>query len=281
MLDDGETMLTMAIEVGKKVLAGCGLTGEDIDLLIIATETPEYLWPTNALVVFKELGINRKAQFYDANSNCLGMMNAVSTATLTLKGSSKMKRALVIGSDQFSIAANKSNEYLYPLFGDSACAVVLEKTDDTENGIIDINFLGDGTRALDCVLYPKNGFSDVICNKSELELYWEDFDAGFIPGAAYELNNELLTRNSLTLNDVDTFCYSQYALALTKNISQRFNIDLNKFVYVGDKYGYTGTNSPFVALNEAVKNGTVKRGDLVNLWSIGTFWTSCGILMRY
>lgn len=279
--NDEETIITMSTKAGKKVLESCNLTGDDIDLLIVVTETPEYIWPTNALVVFKELAINSKAQFYDMNANCLGMMNAVTTANLMLKGSTKMKRALVIGSDQFSIVNNKENEYLYPLFGDSACAVILEKTDDSDSGIIDSSFLSEGTKALDYVLFPRKGFSDVFNNNSKLDSNWEDFDAGFFPDVAYELNNELLKRNSLSFNDVNAFCYSQYAMALTKKISNRFNVDLDKFVYVGDKYGYTGTNSPFIALNEAVKNGTIKRGDIVNLWSIGTFWTSCGILMKY
>lgn len=279
--DDDETMVTMAIKTGEKVLKSCNLTGKDIDLLIIASQTPEYLWPTNALVVFKNLGINHRAQFYDMNSNCLGMMNAVSTANLTLKGNPRMKRALVIGSEQFSIINNQTNEYLYPLFGDSACAVVLEKTEDENMGILDVDFLGDGERSLDCVLFPKNGFSDVFRNNSKLENFWEGFDAGFIPGVAYDLNKEILERNSMSFDDVDMYCYSQYAIGMLRGISELYKIDLRKFIYVGDKYGYTGTNSPFVALHDAVKSGAVKRGDTVNLWSIGTFWTTCGILMKY
>ena len=279
--DENENMITMATKAGEKVLKSCNLTGEDIDLLIIATQTPEYIWPTNALVIFKNLGINHKAQFFDVNSNCLGMMNAVSTANYTLKSNPRMKRALIIGSEQFSIVNNKDNEYLYPLFGDTACAVVLEKTEEN-TGIIDIDFLGDGERALDCVLYPRKGFSDLFRNKdSKIDTFWDNFDASFIPGVAYELNKGILERNSLTFNDVDMYCYSQYAIGMLNGISQMYNVDLSKFIYVGDKYGYTGTNSPFVALHDAVKSGAVKRGDTVNLWSIGTFWTTCGILMRY
>lgn len=83
------------------------------------------------------------------------------------------------------------------------------------------------------------------------------------------------------VDDIKAFCFSQYALPLIKNCSKELNIPLHKFIYIGDKYGYTGTSSPFIALYEAVKKGDVKRGDLVDLWTVGTNWTTCHILLKY
>ncbi len=281
---EDETTVTMAVEAGKKVLESCNLTGEDIDLLIISTQSPEYIWPTNALVVFRDLKIKKSAQFFDLNDNCLGMLSATATANSIIKANPSVKRALIIGAENFSAVHNKECEYLYPLFGDSAVAMILEETDDESAGILDVEFLSDGENALNYVLFPDIGFNAYFKNNKEnrpLSNIWRGFDAGFIPEQAYKLQKTINGRNGIDFKDIDCFCYSQYAIGLTRGVSQMFNEDIDKFIYVGDKYGYTGNNSPFVALCEGVKSGRIKRGDLVSVWSIGTFWTCCSILMRY
>lgn len=280
--NENETTITMAVEAGKKVLESCNLKGEDIDLLIISTQTPEYLFPTNSLVVFKDLCIKKDAQFFDLNSNCLGMINATATANSIMKANANVKHALVIGSENASDITNPECEYLYPLFGDSACAIILERTNDKTVGILDTEFLSDGENALNYVLYPDKGFKGYYKDPTKrLTSIWKKFDASFIPEQAYKLQTKINARNNITFDDIDCFCYSQYAKGLTKGISEVFNANINKFIYVGDKYGYTGNNSPFMALCEGIKSGRIKRGDLISIWSIGTFWTSCGILMRY
>lgn len=280
--DENENMITMAVKAGQKALESCNLTGDDIDLLVVSTQTPEYIWPTNSLIIFGKLNINPRAQVFDQNANCLGMLTAVANANAAMRGTPEFKRALIIGSDNFSMINNPESEYLYPIMGDSACAVILEKTDNENEGILATEFLSDGSAALTAARCPKNGFKKLFSDKDEkICNWWDPFDAGFVPEQVCKLNAELTKRTGIFVKDIDHFCYSQYAKSMSVGIAQSLDVDFDKFIYVGDKYGYTGTTSPFIAMYEGIKSGKIKRGDLISMWSVGIFWTTCGIYMRY
>lgn len=280
--NDKENIITMASEAGKKVLESCNLTGDDIDLFIFTTQTPEYIWPNNSIIIFENLKINPKAQVFDLNANCLGMLTAVLNANSVMKGNPRVNRALIIGSDEFSTVSNRNNEYLYPILGDSACAVVLEKTENENEGILDFEFCSCGEPALTCARYPNNGFKELFLDKNkELFTWWDPADTSFLSDVAINEVNEISRRTGIANRDVDHFCHSQFAKSLIRNIAKGIDVDFDKFVYVGDKYGYTGTTSPFVSLYEGIKSGKIKRGDTVSMWSVGLFWVTCALIMRY
>lgn len=280
--NEKENILTMATKAGEKVLKSCNLTGKDIDLFIFSTQTPEYIWPTNSIIVFGNLDINPNAQVFDLNANCLGMLTAILNANSVMKGNPRVNRALIIGSDEFSTVSNPNNEYLYPILGDSACAVVLERTEDENEGILDIEFYSQGKTATECSRYPNNGFKELFLHKDrEMFTWWDPVDASFLSDTAIKDINAINQRMGIDVTDIDHFCYSQFNKSLIKRIAKGIDVDFDKFVYIGDEYGYTGTTSPFIALYEGIKSGRIKRGDMVSIWSVGLWWVTAALIMRF
>ena len=99
--------------------------------------------------------------------------------------------------------------------------------------------------------------------------------------SAADIMTKMLRENGLTKDDISMFCFSQFALANIQKIRELMDIDETKSIYIGDKYGYTSTSSPFIALYEAIKQGSVKRGDYIMFWTIGTGSESIVVLYKY
>ena len=278
-----DSTITLAVKAAEKVLKKAGLTAQDIDLIIVSSQCPEYTWPSQAVIVHGMLQANPRAQVYDLNVNCAGMAVAFDSACKNLMSSKTAKRALVIGSDCMSFVSDSNDELTYPLFGDAACAVILERDDEVlDRGFIDSESVTYG-QAWDSVTYPVNGFSNTPIEERKY-VRWGDFDNTHITTVCLQGLEKILERNNLTHNDVDLQCYSQYALASLVEIKEEIESKGHKvknMKFVADKYGYTGTTSPFMALYEAINQGEIKRGDLINIWTIGVTWSACNILIRY
>lgn len=279
--DDAENTLTMGIESSKKALASAGLKGSDIDMVVFSTQVPEYLTPTNAVKVHEAIQGSKDAVVLDSNANCSGMVLAVEQASVYMLGNKHIKRALVVGSDHLSLMADPEQEIAYGMFGDASCSVVLEKIEsDEETGFIDAKY-HTYTGYIDKIHYPASGISKSAMLGKIDKLNFEQFPASFGTPIIYELIETLLERNNLSVKDVDAFCLSQFAFGDTMKIQEHFNISGEKLHYVGDKYGYTGTTSPFMALNEGVKNGKIKRGDTVLFWTVGAGHQFVAMLFKY
>lgn len=279
--NENENTLTMGIESAHKALASAGLNGRDIDMIVFSTQVPEYLTPTNAVKVHEAIQGSQDAVVMDSNANCSGMVLAVEQASVYMLGNRHIKRALVIGSDHLSLMADPEQEIAYGMFGDASCAVVLEKIEsEEETGFIDAKY-HTYTGFIDKIHYPANGVSkSAVVGKID-KLNFEQFPASFGTPIIYELIESLLERNELTIEDVDAFCLSQFAFGDTMKIQEHFDIAGEKLHYVGDKYGYTGTTSPFMALHEGVKNGKIKRGDTVLFWTVGAGHQFVAMLFKY
>lgn len=276
-----ENTLTMGIKAAQKVFDSLNITGQDIDLFIFSTQTPEYLLPTNSIAAYKALDINPRAQCYDQNCNCLGMLTAASTINDAMRSNPRIKKALLIGSETFSAITREDNEFSRTSLADLACAVVFENTDE-DAGVLDVEFYNNGDQALDFARQPNHGFrSSFDDSKLDRQLFWSPFDIGFVPGIVKEINDRLTERCGIRVEDADWFCYSQFAKGLIEMCANAINAPLDKFFYSGDKYGYTATCSPFLALYEGIKTGKVKRGDMINMWSVGIFWTTAALYMRF
>lgn len=278
-----DSTITLAVDAAEKVLKKSNLTAQDIDLIIVSSQCPEYTWPSQAVIVHGMLQANPRAQVYDINVSCAGMTVAFDSACRHLMTSKTAKRALLIGSDCMSFMADSNDELTYPLFGDSACAVILEKDDEVlDRGFIDSECATYG-QAWDSVTYPVKGFSNTPIEERKY-VFWGDFDNTHITTVCLQGLEKILKRNNLTHDDIALQCYSQYALASLLEVKEEIESKGHKvrnMKFVADKYGYTGTTSPFMALYEAIKQGEIKRGDLISLWTIGITWSSCHILIRY
>lgn len=275
-----ENSLTMAIAASKRVLEKAGIEGKEVDMIIFSSQVPELTFPTNAIFVHEAIQGKKDCIVYDSNANCAGMMIAVEQASRYMLSSPHVNKALIVGSDYLTLVANPDEEITYASFGDAAAAVLLEKT-ETDTGFIDAIYETDSSFK-DNILYPDKGFSKYALEKEFLGyIHWKPFDGAVSLPYAYEKIEKLLERNNLQIEDVDAFCFSQFALSNINRFQERFNLPEEKIIYVGDRYGYTGTSSPFVSLYEGIQSNRIQRGDIVLFWTIGGGHEFIAMLFKY
>ena len=281
MFDEDETTLSLALKAAKSVLDKANLTGNDIDVLVYSSILSEYVAPPTSILLHKELNAGRNVMCFDMNANCAGMTVALEHVSNYLISSKRAKRALIVGCDDVHSLADPNNELCYGNYGHAACAIILEKVDE-DCGIIDTEYYIN-TEESQNIMYPSNGFSSFFKSKDINELYlkWLPFDGGACVYPATDIMKKMLDEKELTTKDVSMFCFSQFALVNIQAIRKLINIDEDKSIYIGDKYGYTGTTSPFIALYEAIQQDKVKRGDYIVFWTIGSGSESVVMLYKY
>lgn len=279
MLDDEETTLSLAIKVSKLVLDKANFKGSDIDVLVYSSVLPEYILPPTSIILHKELGLKENVMCFDMNANCAGMGVALENVCNYLMSSQNAKRALIVGCDNNHVLSDPNNELCYGNFGHAACAIVLEKVDE-DCGLIDSECYIN-TSVCDKIRCPSNGFSSFLKSDNTDKLYakWLPFSTHNLIEAAVQMIKRIIKDAGLTKEDISMFCLSQLTFSNTKMIRELMDIDEDKSIYVGNKYGYTGTTSPFLVLYEAIKQGKVKRGDYIIIWTFGA--GSQGIAMLY
>ncbi|MFB6468323.1 3-oxoacyl-[acyl-carrier-protein] synthase III C-terminal domain-containing protein [Cytobacillus sp. Hz8] len=278
-----ETTLTMAIEASKNVLKKTGLTGEDLDMIVFVSATPEYLAPPNSVAIHHALNGKEESIVYDMNAACVGMIVAVEQISRNMLANPNMERALIVGSEQLHRYASKEDELTYASFGDGASAAILEKQHNTDRGFIDSVYKVN-TESLEKIALPACGLSKLYDHKTDLyekRVKWENVSNDNAFKTTVELIEKLLNRNQLTPSDIQAFCFSQLSRKNIYKVQEAFHEDVKKFPIVGTKYGYTGAASPFMAFEHAVNVGQVKKDDYVVFWSVGAGSTACAMLYKY
>ncbi|WP_110928710.1 3-oxoacyl-[acyl-carrier-protein] synthase III C-terminal domain-containing protein [Bacillus massiliglaciei] len=278
--NEKENGLTMGIEASKKVLAKSGLAGTDIDMIVFSTQIPETTFPTNSMNIHHAIEAGHETITMDSNANCAGMTLAVEQASRYMMSNPRVNRALIVGSDYNSLISDPQDAMTYANYGDAAAAVILEKT-DTDTGFIDSAYYCDSVQR-DMIRYPAQGLANAVRgNGDDKYIQWLPFDGAIALPPAYKMIDALLTRNNLTSRDIKAYCLSQYALVNIKRIQEHFQLDDNQIVYVGDRFGYTGTSSPFIALHEGIESGQISRGDYVVFWTVGAGFELTAMLFKY
>lgn len=274
-----ENSLTMGIEAAKNALAQANLTAHDIDMIVFISTTPEFLSPTNSLLIHKELNGKEETLCYDLNGNCLGMFIAVEQVTRTLITSTK-QRALLVGSDFNNVFADPQNPVTYSIFGETAVALILEK-DASDSELIDVVYQSSANFTEEIVFPPQGLTKTLRDNEESRYLHWGEFDG--IDSVKFAINTipTLLHKHNLTLDDVRLYCFSQFTQANVIAIQEGLNLSSEKVAYIGDKYGYTGNSSPFLALYDAIEKGEIKRGDYIIFWTLGAGYQAGTMLWRY
>lgn len=276
-----ETTITMGVQAALKVLEANNLKGEDIDLIAFCSQYPEYTMPSQALIVHNQIRGKSACVVLDINANCLGMLRGLDVINRYFGDKrGDITRALLIGSDCMSQFTDKANLVTLGSFADSACAVLLEYTDECGNGVIGSSDRTISDEAFGC-MYPKNGASRTPNQEFEETLTsWTDPDTNISLTAIKDALDDVLIKHELDYSDIDHFCGSQFAKPFIYNIAERCNIPEEKVIYIGDKYGYTGTSSPFIALTEGLKDGRIKKGDMVFFATVGVGISICSMLVR-
>ncbi|WP_416147266.1 ketoacyl-ACP synthase III [Salipaludibacillus sp. HK11] len=278
--NDKENGLTMAINASHHALDKAGMNGEDIDMIVFSTQVPETTFPSNAVYVHEAINGSSDALILDSNANCAGMTVAVEQASHYMRSNEHMKAALIIGSDFNSLISNPNEEITYANYGDGAAAIILEKTSEDTGFIDSISYTDSLNR--DKIKYPENGLSESLRGTGNSNhIKWLPFDGAVCMPPTYTMIEKLLDRQQLTANDVKMYCLSQFAWSNIEKFQAHFKLADSQISYVGDQFGYTGTSSPFFALNDAIKKRHLQRGDYVLFWTVGAGFQVVAVLFKY
>lgn len=274
---DGETTSDLAAEAARKALSKAGLTANDIDLIVVATATPDFTFPATATVVQNKLGITRGAAF-DVQAVCAGFVYALATAdNFLVRG--QFERALVIGAETFSRIIDWSDRSTCVLFGDGAGAVVLErqpKVGAGDKGVKSVHLRSDG-RYRD-LLYVDGGPSTTK-SVGHLRMIGNQVFKHAV-GKISESVRAAAAAANIAINDVDWFVPHQANQRILSAVAEKLGLDEEKVVSTVAEHGNTSAASVPLALAVAVDDGRVKSGDLVLIEAIGGGLTWGATLIR-
>lgn len=275
-----ESSLTLAIAAAKKVLKKTGTSAKDLDMIIFSSYLPEYVAPPSSVLLHYALGGKEECICYDINVDCTGMSTALGITAKYLSASESTNKILIVGCDIINMAADPNSEYSYGIYGDAACAMIIQKT-KSGCGLVDSKFWVNSEEHAD-IVFPGCGFSKLfqVKDPSKLRLRWKPTATVNIQDAAEKIL-ALLKRNNLTVKDIKMFCCSQSVYKFLQKIRTLLSIDKKQSLYVGGEYGYTGTTSPFIVLWKSLQEGLVQKGDYVVIWTFGSGRTNIILLLKY
>ncbi len=283
VVDAGVATSDLAKEASLSAIRKAGLTPADIDFILVATTTPDTFFPSTACVLQAKIGATN-AWGYDLLAACSGFTYALTTASQIVSAGGS-RHALVVGADVMSSIIDYTDRTTCVLFGDGAGAVVVEPSDDDGIGILDFeNYVdGNGGPAL-CM--PAGG-SRMPATRETVEqgLHYVKQDGQAVFKFAVrnmeEVCRRILERNRLTAEEIDLFVPHQASSRIILAAAQKLGLPREKIVINIDRFGNTTAGTIPLALNDAVEEGRLKRGDLVLLASVGAGFTVGGVLLRW
>ena len=271
---EGETTATLALEACRKALDHAGIAASSIDLIVLATATPDQTFPSSATKVQALLGIDDCIAF-DVHAVCTGFLYALTVADSMLRGGNA-KRALVIGAETFSRILDWDDRTTCVLFGDGAGALVLAAEEGTR-GILATKLHADGRH--NDLLFVDGGPS-TTGTVGKLRMKGREVFRHAVVNLA-EVLNEVLAAADLTATDVDWVVPHQANARILDATARKLGLDPGKVVVTVDRHANTSAASVPLALDTAVRDGRIKRGDLIVLEAMGGGFTWGAAAVRY
>ncbi|MCL6729152.1 beta-ketoacyl-ACP synthase III [Sphingomonas hankyongi] len=272
--DDSETTASLATEAAKRALEHAGVSAAEIDLIVLATATPDQTFPSSATKVQAALGINDCIAF-DVHAVCTGFLYALSVADSMLR-SGNAQRALVIGAETFSRILDWEDRATCVLFGDGAGALVLS-AEETDGGILATKLHADGRH--NDLLFVDGGPS-TTGTVGKLRMKGREVFRHAVVNLA-DVLNEVLQGAGLTSADVDWVVPHQANMRILDATARKLGLPPEKVVVTVDKHANTSAASVPLAFDAAIKDGRIKRGDLVVLEAMGGGFTWGAAALRY
>ncbi|MBZ9993228.1 beta-ketoacyl-ACP synthase III [Mesorhizobium sp. BH1-1-4] len=276
---DDETTASLGEAAARAALANAGLTPDDIDLIVLATSTPNNTFPATAVEIQNRLGMQHGFAF-DMQAVCSGFVYAVTTADLYIRGG-LAKRVLVIGSETFSRILDWSDRSTCVLFGDGAGAIVLEagEGDGTiaDRGVLAASLRSDGTHKEKLFV---DGGPSTTGTVGHLRMEGREVFKHAV-GMITDVIEATFSAAGITADDLDWFVPHQANKRIIDASAKKLGIAEQKVVVTVDLHGNTSAASVPLALSVAVADGRIKKGDLVLLEAMGGGFTWGAVLVRW
>jgi 3-oxoacyl-[acyl-carrier-protein] synthase III len=280
--DPGVASSHLGTEAAKKLLAATGVSADEIELIIVATVTPDMFFPATACLIQDRIGA-KKAWGFDLSAACSGFAYAL-TVGAQFVGAGTHKKVLVIGSDVMTSILDYKDRSTCVLFGDGAGAVLLEPAGEGD-GILDFSHDIDGSGGEN--LYMPGGGSLNPSSQETVEKrmhYVHQEGAQVFKYAVRRMSEHavnMLERNGLTSKDLALVVPHQANLRIIRGMQERLGVDDSKVMINIDHFGNTTAGTIPLGLMEAVQQKRLKKGDLVLLIAVGAGYTTGAVLMRW
>lgn len=280
--ENGTASSHLATEAAKALLAQTKTDPADIDMIIVASVTPDMMFPATACLVQDRIGA-KKAWGFDLSAACSGFAYAL-TVGGQFVGSGTHKKVLVIGSDKMSSILDYTDRATCILFGDGAGAVLLEPAAANE-GILDFEHDVDGSGGQ--FLYMPGGGSlhPATAETVEKKMHFVHQEGSqvfkYAARRMAELSARLLERNGFTKDDLALLVPHQANLRIIRAAQERLGVDDSKVLVNIDRYANTTAGTIPLGLCDAVKQGRLHKGDLVLIVTVGAGYTTGGVLLRW
>ena len=272
---DGETTATLATEAARKALASAGLDAGQIGLIVLATATPDQTFPASATRVQTALGIDDCIAF-DVQAVCTGFLYALSIADNMVKGG-MADHALVIGSETFSRILDWEDRTTCVLFGDGAGAVVLKAADTEDEGILATRLHADGRH--NDLLYVDGGVS-TTGTVGKLRMKGKEVFRHAVVNLA-DVLNEVLDAAGHSADEVDWVVPHQANKRILDATAKKLGLEPGRVIVTVDQHANTSAASVPLALDVAVRDGRIRKGDLIVLEAMGGGFTWGAAVIRY
>ncbi|MBM3773333.1 MAG: ketoacyl-ACP synthase III [Acidimicrobiia bacterium] len=283
IVDPGVATSDLGKEAALAAIAGAGLTVDDIGFLVVGTVTPDMMFPSTACLLQKKIGAHG-AWGFDVSAACSGFTYALTTAA-QMVACGAHDHALVVGADVMSSIIDYQDRATCVLFGDGAGAVVLAPAGPNDGAILDFEHEidGSGGRAL-CM--PAGGSLRPASHETvDQRLHYVKQDGQtvfkFAVRKTEEISRRLLTRNNLKPEDLDLFVSHQANQRIILAATEKLGIPQDRVIINIERFGNTTAATIPLALNDAIAEGRLKKGDLVLLASVGAGFTVGAVLIRW
>jgi len=283
IVDPGVGTSDLAKEAALEAIRRAGLTPDDIELIIVGTVTPDMLFPSTACLLQHKIGASH-AWGFDVSAACSAFAYSLTVGSQFIAAGS-VKYALIVGADVMSSILDYTDRTTCVLFGDGAGAVVLGPSEGHAMGILDFLHEIDGSGGAALCMPAGGSLRPASHDTVEQRMHFVKQDGQtvfkFAVRRTGDLCERLLKRNGVTADDIDLFVSHQANRRIIEAVAERVGVDRSKVIINIERFGNTTAGTIPLALNDAVEEGRLKKGDLVLVASVGAGFTVGAVLLRW
>lgn len=283
MVAKGQATSDLGAEAARLVLEKRGLDAAEVDLIIVATVTPDMFFPSSACLLQTKIGAKR-AWGFDLSGACSGFLYALATAAQFVQTGTH-KKILVVGADVMTSIINFEDRATCVLFGDGAGAVMVEPAEDGERGIIDFLLRCDGSGGPFLYMPAGGSLNPASVETVQKKMHYVHQDGKnvfrFAVRGMVDISEAILDRNGIKAKDLKLYIPHQANLRIIKAAVEKMEMDESQVAINIDKYANTTAATIPICLSEAVESKQIQRNDLILMASFGAGFTWGSLLLRW